>query len=70
MIVWFPVRLGSVITKNFTICKLALMGILSPQSLNTFMTFFFTFSVSGPYKPFNIARPSSLYNPTEWCSKS
>ena len=43
--------------------------ILIPQSLNTFMTFFFTFSVSGPDKPFNIARTSSLYNPTEWCSK-
>ena len=46
------------------------MLILSQQSLNTFMTFFFTLSASGPNKTFNIARPSSLYNPTEWCSKS
>ena len=41
------------------------MVILSSQSLNTFMTFFFALSVSGPDKLFNIARPSSLYNPTE-----
>ena len=44
------------------------------KSLNTFMTFFFTLSVSGADKPFNIALsvfiPLSQYNPTEWCSKS
>ena len=65
------VRLISAITKSkvmsrkFTICKLALVVILSQQYLNTFITFFFTLSVFGPDKPFNIARPSRLYNPTE-----
>ena len=55
---------------KFTIHKFDLMVILSPQPWNTLMTFFFTLSVSGPDKPFNIARPLSLNNPTEWCSKS
>ena len=44
--------------------------ILIPQSSNTFMTYFFTLSVSGTDKPLNIARPWSLSNPIEWCSKS
>ena len=39
--------------------------ILFEQPYNFFITFFFTLSVFGPDKPFNIARPSRLYNPTE-----
>ena len=42
------------------------MVILSPQSLNAFMTLFFTLKVSAPDKLFNIARLSSLHNPNEW----
>ena len=61
---------NSVISENFIKCKFVLRIILSPRSLSTFMTFFFTLSGSGPHKPFNIARLSSLYNPTEWCSQS
>lgn len=45
------------------------MVILSPQTLNNFKTFFFILSVSRPNKPFNIDRPSSLYNPARQCSK-
>ena len=37
-----------IISKKFTICKLALMVILSPQSSNAFMTLFVTLSVSAP----------------------
>ena len=52
-------RKSKVISRKFTICKLALMVILRPQPLNDFITFFFTLSVFGPGKP------SSLHKPTE-----
>ena len=41
-------------TKKFPIWKFALMVILSPKHLHTFMTFLFTLSVSAPDKLFNI----------------
>ena len=49
--------------------QISFNGDLSLQALNYFMTFSFILSVSGPDKLFNIARPSYLYNPAEWCSK-